>query len=73
MAHMEPSLASYVDAKNYPRNVADRTLAPYALDALGHQLNAQAPRLFTDEAQAALDFLDLGNSAEGMFNVSSSR
>lgn len=73
MAEMAPSLTSYDDAQNYPRNVADRTLAPYALDAISHQLTTQAPRLFTDEAQATLDFLDLGNSAEGMFNVISSR
>lgn len=61
MAQMETSLIS---SKNYPRNVADRTLAPYTLDAIRHQLDLQAPRLFTDEVQAALDFLDLGNGAE---------
>lgn len=70
MAQMETSLIS---SKNYPRNVADRTLAPYTLDAIRHQLDLQAPRLFTDEVQAALDFLDLGNGAEGLFNVISSR
>ena len=69
MAQMERSLTSYNDAKNYPRNVADSNLPPYALDAIGHQLNAQAPRLFTDESQAALDFLDLGSSAHGTFYV----
>lgn len=70
---MEPSLDSYEDAKNYPRNVAGRTLAPYVLDAIRHQLDTQAPRLFTNEAQAALDFLDLGNRGEGIFHVISMR
>ncbi len=69
MAQMNISLASYNDAKNYPRNVTDRTLTPHALDAIRHQLDTQAPRLFTDEAQSALDFLDLENGAEGMSNV----
>ncbi|KAF6229253.1 hypothetical protein HO133_007369 [Letharia lupina] len=61
---MEPSLTSYHDAKNYPRNVADRTLTPFALDAISHQLNTQAPRLFAEEAQAALDSLDLAKGAK---------
>ena len=66
---MERSLTSYDDAKNYPRNVSDRNLAPYALDAIHHELNVQAPRLFADESQAALDFLDLGSGAQGTFYV----
>lgn len=61
--------SDYNDARNYPRNVPDRTLAPYALDAIRRQLDTQARRLFTNEDQAALDFLDLGNGAEGMVNV----
>jgi hypothetical protein len=69
VAQMEPSPTSYNDAKTYSQNLADRTLASYALDAISHRLNAQAPRLFTGQAQEALDFLDLGNRAEGMFNV----
>lgn len=73
MAQMEPSLTSYHDAKNYPRNVADRTLTPFALDAISHQLNTQAPRLFAEEAQAALDSLDLAKGAKGMDKVISSR
>ena len=72
MAQILPSLTWYNDAKNYPRN-SDRTLTPYALDAIRHQLDTQASRLFTDEDQAALDFLDLGNGAEGMFNGIPSR
>ena len=73
MAQMDTSLTSYNDSKDYPRNVASRTLAPYALDAIYHQLNTQAPMLCSDEARAALDFLDLGESAEGMFSVLSLR
>ena len=69
MAQMEPSLTLYNNAKNYPRNVADRNLAPYVLDAIRHQLDVQAPRLFTDESQAAVDFLDLESSAQGTFYV----
>lgn len=65
---MEPSLNSYNDTTDYPRNVADRTLAPYAVDAISHRLNKHAPRLF-DENETALDFLDLENGAEGMRNV----
>ena len=69
MAQMEPSLTLYNNAKDYPRNVADRNLAPYVLDAICHQLDVQAPRLFTNESQAALDFLDLESSAQGTFYV----
>lgn len=69
MAQIERSLTSYNDAKDYPRNVADRNLAPCVLDAIRHQLDVQAPRLFADESQAALDFLDLESSAQGTFHV----
>ncbi len=70
---MEPSQNSNNDAANYPRNVAGRSLAPYALDAIRHQLDKQAPRLFTGEAEAALDILNLANGAQGMFELISSR
>ncbi|MCJ1391816.1 hypothetical protein MMC18_004683 [Xylographa bjoerkii] len=60
---MEDSLTSCNNAQTYPRNLADHKLAPYALDAISYQLQAQASRLFADESQAALDFLDLGNQA----------
>lgn len=73
MAQALPSLDSCNDAKNYPQNVPDPTLTPYALDAIRHQLDTQTSRLFSDETQAALDFLDLGTSATGMFNVISPR
>lgn len=63
MAQALPSLDSCNDAKNYPQNVPDPTLTPYALDAIRHQLDTQTSRLFSDETQAALDFLDLGTSA----------
>lgn len=53
----------------YPQNASDRALAPYALEAIGHQLDLQAPRLLSDESQAALDFLDLGYKAEGMIAI----
>ena len=52
-------------ANDYPRNVVDRTYAPYVVDTISHQLNTQAPRLFEDESKAALDFLDLRNGAKG--------
>ena len=61
------------DAQNYPRNINDRTLAPYVLDAIRHQLDTQASRLFSDEAQAALDFLDLGSHGQGMSIILSSK
>ena len=70
---MEPSLASDNDPGNYPQNVASRTLAPYVLDTIRQQLHTQAPRLFSDEAGAAVDFLDFGNGAEGIWNVIPSR
>lgn len=64
MAQIDQSFTWCDDAKSYPRNLADRTLAPHTLAAIGRQLDSQASRLFTDEAQAALDFLDFGNGAE---------
>lgn len=72
MAQTLPSASWWDDAKNYPRN-SNRALTPYALDAIRHQLEAQASRLFTEEGAAALDFLDLGNGAQGMWNIIPSR
>lgn len=72
MAQTLTSLNWCDDAKNYPRT-SDRTLTPYALDAIRHQLDTQASRLFAEEGQAALDFLDLGNGAQGMLNIIPSR
>lgn len=63
MAQLELSLQSGNDAIDYPRNVAGAALASYAVDGINYQLDKQAPRLFADETQAALDFLDLGTSA----------
>ena len=60
-------LTAFNTEQTYPRNIADHNLAPYALDAISHHLDTQAPRLFADESQAALDFLDLGDHAAGMF------
>ena len=51
----------------YPRTLVDGVLAPYALERIGHELDKQAPRLFSDEAQAALDFLDLEKTARGEY------
>ena len=62
---MESSQNLSSDAKTYPRNVFDRTYAPHLLDIITHQLNTQAPRLLADEAQAALDLLDLRHDAKG--------
>ena len=73
MAQIVTTPNSYDDAQNYPRNITDRTLAPYVLDAVRHQLDTQAPRLFSDEAQAALDFLDLGSHGQGMSKILSSK
>ena len=72
MAQTVTTPNSYDDAQNYPRNIIDRTLAPYVLDAIRHQLDTQASRLFSDEAQAALDFLDLGSHGQGMSEILSS-
>ena len=66
MAQMSSSLKAYDDADNYPRNIIDGTLAPYVLDAIRIRLNTQASRLFSDEDQAALDFLDLGSHSGGI-------
>ena len=54
--------------KTYPRNVGGGALAPYILDSLDDHLNKHALRLFSDETRAALDFLDLGEVAKGMFH-----
>ena len=67
MAQIKQSLTSNNDPGNYPQNVAGHTLAPYILDTSRQQLNSEAPRLFTGETGAALDFLDLGDGAQGMF------
>lgn len=69
---MEPLLNPCDDAQDYPRNIADGLLAPYAVDAIRHKLHEQAHRLLTDEAKAAIDFLDLGHGAKGMINVTCS-
>ena len=66
MAQMALSLKSYDDANDYPRNMSDHTLAPYLSDAIRHRLNTEASRLFSDEDQAALDFLDLGSHSRGI-------
>ena len=68
MTQMGPSLTLDLDPGSYPQNVADHILAPYALDTIRQRLDKQAPRLFTDEAGAALDFLDLESGAGGMLN-----
>ena len=62
-------MMSYNESKSFPRNLPDRVLAPYALEAIGQELDTQAPRLFSNEAQAALEFLDLGKIAGGMVDV----
>jgi hypothetical protein len=62
---MEPPIAWYSDAKICPRKLGDHALGLHALDAIGHRLKKHAPRLFTEEAEARIDFLDLGNDAEG--------
>lgn len=69
MAQLEPLLTSYDDAKNYPLNVADSTLAPYAVDAIRRRLKTHATRLFADETKAALDFFDLEINGVGMWKV----
>lgn len=72
MTQSLPSVNWCNDAKDYPRN-SDRTLNAYALDGIRHQLDMQASRLFTEEGKAALDFLDLGDSAQGKLNIILSR
>ena len=69
MAQIKQSLASENDPGSYPQNVASHTLAPYILDMIRQQLISEAPRLFTGEAGAALDFLDLDDGAQGIFNA----
>lgn len=68
MTQMERSLESHKDATTYPRDVADSALAAYTVDAISHRLDTQAHRLFADETQASLDFIDLGNNAEGVWH-----
>ena len=72
MAQTQQSLTSENEPGSYPQNVASHTLAPYILDTIRQQLISEAPRLFTGEAGAALDFLDLGDGAQGIFNAISS-
>ena len=67
MAQIQQSQTSDNDTESYPQNVAGHTLAPYILETIRQQLNSEAPRLFTGEAGAALDFLDFGDGAQGMF------
>ena len=71
MAQTERSPSSNNDPASYPQNVAGRTLAPYLLDIIRRHLTTQAPRLFTDEAGAALNCLDLRNGAQGVLMPSS--
>jgi hypothetical protein len=70
---MEPSLAWYGDAKICTRKLGDHALGLHALDAIGHRLKVHAPRLFTEEAEAKVDFLELGNKAEGTSKIPSRR
>ena len=66
MARLQQSLTSDNDSGSYPQNVAGHSLAPYILDTIRQQLTSEAPRLFTGEAGAALDFLDLSDGAQGI-------
>lgn len=66
---MEASLAWYSNAKICPGKLGDHALDIHALDAIGHRLKEHAPRLFTEETEAKLDFLDLGNNAEGTSEI----
>ena len=59
-------------AMNHFRHVGSSGLAPYVLERLGGRLKAEAPRLFTEEAQAKVDFLDLGQDATGGCSIISS-
>jgi hypothetical protein len=70
---MEPSLAWYSDAKICTPKLGDHALGLHALDAIGHRLKEHGPRLFTEEAEAKVDFLDLSNNAEGTSKISSGR
>lgn len=69
MAQIKKALTSDNEPGSYPQNVAGYTLAPYFLDTIRQRLSSEASRLFTGEAGAALDFLDLGHGAQGMFNA----
>ncbi len=53
------------------RNLGDQGLGVHALHAVSLRLNHEAARLFinTDEAEAKADFLDLADSAEGIFQA----
>lgn len=66
MAQVTQSPTSDNGSGSYPQNVAGHTLAPYILDTIRQQLSSEAPRLFTGEARAALDFLELNDGAQGM-------
>ena len=67
MAQIQQSLISDNDPGSYPQDVAGHNLAPYILDTIRQQLKLEAPRLFTGEAGAALDFLELGDGAQGTY------
>lgn len=48
------------------RVATDYAIAPYISEAVQVRLGEQASRLFVKENEAALDFLDLEDNAEGV-------
>ena len=68
---MEASPAWYGDGKLCTRKLGDHALGIHALDAIGHRLKEHAPRLFTQESESKVDFLELVNNAEGTSRIPS--
>ena len=54
------------DANNFPQNFPIN-YAPGNKHLILEQLNTQADRLFANEAEAALDFLELDDDGKGIF------
>lgn len=69
MVQMEWPLASSQgrDAKAHRRNLGDHALGVHALEAISLRLSKHAPRLFTQEAEPKVDFLDLEDGAGGNY------
>lgn len=50
---------------NHPFDSTNTTLPPYAVKAIANRLDEHADRLFDDEDEATINFLDLEDDAKG--------
>lgn len=61
---MDNLIASCDRAKTFPRNIEPRKLSSYN-QTLYKQLDSEAERLFSDEEDCSLDFLELSSKGKG--------